>query len=351
MSFVFLSHASQDKPVLGGLVRALLGHGLSLWIDKPSDPRLGLTQGEIAQIQRIRAGEEWRNEIEEAKKRAGCVLACWSKHATTEGALSGKERHVWFAEVSYARTEEKLVCCAIDDVQPHELPDGYADQQIINLCPTFVHSKNPKKRVPRSEAEVRAEISLLAGDIQRKIAETVSRREQKAAEPELAANQLAAAIISHVRQGIGVEQRVGVCLLVSQRAERFLRSKFSAQGQGLGTCLTSVREKALRLDANLYDALREFVPLRNKIAHDVDAAIDATKLERVLQEVVAGLGRHDTASNAPPSVATRRRRVHVGPKGMAEARSTTRRSSAPQRGLRFTFSPVATRKPSLSINR
>lgn len=134
MSFVFISHASQDKPLIKPLVDALLAAGLKVWLDNPA---VLYSEHEVRQFYRIRAGERggWRDEINDAKKEAGCILVCWSKRATGQAVLEGRERIVWLGEADYGQTESKLVACTIDDVRPSSLPSGFARDQIPCLDP------------------------------------------------------------------------------------------------------------------------------------------------------------------------------------------------------------------------
>jgi hypothetical protein len=133
LSYVFISHASPDKPRIKPLVDALLKAGLKVWLDNPA--LAGFTAGEIDQFYRIRAGGRWEDEIDDAKREAACILVCWSKHAITDGVLNGKERITWLEEAGYARAEHKLVACTVDDVSPTALPGTHSAQQLPSLDP------------------------------------------------------------------------------------------------------------------------------------------------------------------------------------------------------------------------
>ena len=75
--FVFLSHASKDKPLLGELVEALIDAGIKIWIDVPTE--LGYSARDIeVHFYRLRAGGRWEDEIDDAKRKAACILVCWS---------------------------------------------------------------------------------------------------------------------------------------------------------------------------------------------------------------------------------------------------------------------------------
>ena len=124
-NFVFISHANKDKPLLRELVQALLDAGLKVWLDRPAG--LGYSAREVETLfYRLRAGGRWEDEIDEAKRKAGCILVCWSKRAEGDEALM---RHpVWFEEAAFGRTEEKLVSCRIDDLDAGKLPRFSAQQ-------------------------------------------------------------------------------------------------------------------------------------------------------------------------------------------------------------------------------
>jgi hypothetical protein len=135
MSFVFISHASQDKPRIRRLVDALLEAGIKVWLDNP--PAAGYLEHEVLSFYRIRAGERggWRDEINDAKREAACILVCWSKRATGDAVLEGKERIVWINEADFGQTMGKLVACTVDEVSPSSLPSTFARDQIPCLDP------------------------------------------------------------------------------------------------------------------------------------------------------------------------------------------------------------------------
>jgi hypothetical protein len=124
-NFVFISHANRDKPLLKPLVQALLGAGLKVWLDRPAG--VGYSAQEIERcFYRLRAGGRWEDEVKLAKQKASCILVCWSKRA--EGAEALMHHPVWFGEADYGHTEDKLVSCRIDDVNPLLIPNFSAHQ-------------------------------------------------------------------------------------------------------------------------------------------------------------------------------------------------------------------------------
>ncbi|PJG53331.1 hypothetical protein CVM73_20710 [Bradyrhizobium forestalis] len=135
MSYVFISHASPDKPRIKPIIVALRKAGLQVWLDNPV--AAGFSASEVESFHRIRAGGRWEDEIDEAKKQAACILVCWSSHAVTDGVVSGKERITWLEEAGYARAEQKLLACTIDEVSPTALPGTHSAQQMPCLDPAM----------------------------------------------------------------------------------------------------------------------------------------------------------------------------------------------------------------------
>jgi len=78
---VFLSYASQDRPLVRELSRRLVGEGwIDTWVDEKS----------------LLPGQDWRVKIEEAVEEADVVIICLSNHSVS------KEGHVQ-KELRYAR--------------------------------------------------------------------------------------------------------------------------------------------------------------------------------------------------------------------------------------------------------
>jgi len=74
-AFTFLIHAEKDKPRLVPIVRHLIGRGVTLWIDKPYEPLLGLAPAEIAQLAGwCEHGREWSVDRDTALNEAGAFL-------------------------------------------------------------------------------------------------------------------------------------------------------------------------------------------------------------------------------------------------------------------------------------
>jgi hypothetical protein len=163
MSYVFISHASQDKPRVKPVVDALRAAGFKIWLDNPV--AAGYSAEELPSFYRIRANGRWEDEIDEAKREAACILICWSQRATASGVMTGTERLTWMGEADYGRVERKLVACTIDDVSPAALPGSHAAQQMPCVDP-----------VALSPETWRAVIATLIADVRRKVDERMSLR-------------------------------------------------------------------------------------------------------------------------------------------------------------------------------
>ncbi|MNO85071.1 hypothetical protein D3C76_764310 [compost metagenome] len=116
---VFISHASEDKPRVRPLVQALALEGLSLWLDRPGSGANNFQLDEAFirryDIQGLLAGEDWDDQLLEAHRTCGAVLACISD------ALC-KDRHVLADEIVLARYAGKLVACRVDNLAYGQLP-------------------------------------------------------------------------------------------------------------------------------------------------------------------------------------------------------------------------------------
>src|SRR5262245_46934470 len=105
--YVFVSHASEDKQErVRPLVRALIWHGLRVWIDRPGygESHFGFDDAYIERhgILGIPSGQDYREQIQKALRNAGAILICLSR------ALS-KDREVLVQELSFGAIQDKLV--------------------------------------------------------------------------------------------------------------------------------------------------------------------------------------------------------------------------------------------------
>ncbi len=127
MSFVFISHANEDKPRIRPIVDALLVAGHKVFLDNPD--RAGYVDNELDQFYRLHADKSWEAQLHEALRECACVLVCWSVRATDKAVWEGHGRRVWMAEIDYARIENKGVYCIVDDTEPSRLPGNYSSDQ------------------------------------------------------------------------------------------------------------------------------------------------------------------------------------------------------------------------------
>jgi TIR domain len=120
MSYVFVSHASEDKiGRVRPLVEALLQLGVRLWIDRPGYGKnnFNFSQDYIERfgILSLRAGRSWDEQIREAVRDCGAVLICLSKGFSVE-------RQVLTQEMLLGLHHDKLVACIVDDTPFERMP-------------------------------------------------------------------------------------------------------------------------------------------------------------------------------------------------------------------------------------
>lgn len=131
--FVFVSHASRDKPRIRFLVDALLEAGLGVWLDDPE--ALGFTAAEVKQkFQNLRPGQSWRSQIQDALEASKCVLACctetfWQRYHA--GGSHGHEDSVVREEIAQGRA--KLVMCRLDGFDMNSVPAALSNLQFADL--------------------------------------------------------------------------------------------------------------------------------------------------------------------------------------------------------------------------
>jgi TIR domain/inactive STAND len=196
MSFVFVSHASQDKPRIRHIVDALIADGHKVWLDDPAAMGYGSDQIE-ADFIRLHAGTRWKDEIDEAVSKAGAVLVCFSRR------FNEPRRDTLYDEIAIARARSVLVACRIDDVDTQALPNQLPSQQMPNVQ-------------PEAEASgLKTALKLLMEDIRLKLNQTNGRkfemRSQQGLDPDTpylidrtAHEEQIGEIIEHVDQNGGV---------------------------------------------------------------------------------------------------------------------------------------------------
>lgn len=124
---IFIAHASNDKPTLSGPITALVEMGFQVWIDKPDE--LDVSPHILKRIgkSRIHYGEDWRDRIFRAVKRADRVLGCWSTDA-----IRGR-REQFYYEIYLGLIRRKLIQCRIDPVPYDEIGMPYTFSHIADL--------------------------------------------------------------------------------------------------------------------------------------------------------------------------------------------------------------------------
>jgi hypothetical protein len=126
MAKIFLSHSTEDKPWLIGLVHKLKWLGHAVFIDEPRGVDLPLEQG-------IPIGQSWYEVLERELKAVDYVLAVWSPAAAAKMAAGGGEafsREIFWA----ARNRKLLFACIEQNESPTEESDAafYASMQPID---------------------------------------------------------------------------------------------------------------------------------------------------------------------------------------------------------------------------
>jgi WD40 repeat protein len=105
---VFISYQRDNASQARRLAEALRRDNRQVWLD-----------------QRLGSDSKWRGEIEAKLRRARCVVAIWSKKASTSGWVN--------YEAFRAQQEGKLVAVTFDAIKGEELPEWLSDQQITSL--------------------------------------------------------------------------------------------------------------------------------------------------------------------------------------------------------------------------
>jgi hypothetical protein len=154
MSFVFVSHANQDKGHIRHIVDKLIAEGYKVWLDNPA--AMNYTADEIRlNFIRLHAGKRWQDEIDAAIREAGVILVCFSQRFS-------EQRDMWHDEVAAARILDKLVACRIDDVDPQTLRNNFALQHISD--------------VRAERLDLQTALTLLLDDLRRVLVATAQKR-------------------------------------------------------------------------------------------------------------------------------------------------------------------------------
>jgi len=148
--FVFISHGAEDKPKVSGFVRALIARGEKIWVDNP--PALGLSLEEIeAHCFRLSAGNRWKDDLELALQRAGCVLLL------ATGRIYEQRRKVWRREAIVAQNARTLVAARLERFSFDTESDlDLSQEQLADLT-------------PEAQGSLETRLDLLLDDVQRKL--------------------------------------------------------------------------------------------------------------------------------------------------------------------------------------
>lgn len=112
---VFLSYASQDRPLVRELSRRLVGEGwIDTWVDEKS----------------LLPGQDWRVKIEEAVEEADVVIICLSNHSVSKEGYVQKELR-YAREIALEKPEETifLIPLRLDEC---EVPRGLRFYQWVD---------------------------------------------------------------------------------------------------------------------------------------------------------------------------------------------------------------------------
>jgi len=133
MNSVFLSYKAEDRLRVKPLVEAMEADGLSVWWDA-----------------RIRAGSEWRKEIEENLDAAACVIVVWSKRSIAPDGRFVRD------EATRAQRRGTYLPIRIDKIEP---PLGFGELQVISL-----QGWKGNRTAPSYQELLRAARATIAGE-------------------------------------------------------------------------------------------------------------------------------------------------------------------------------------------
>ena len=131
-SFVFVSHASEDKSRLRPLLDALIEAGLKIWLDNPGHRSLGYTSREIeANFIDLIGGGRWAKQIDDALHQATCVLVCGSA-IFAEKYADERRGKVLRDEVRGGQYGSRIVMCMLDMDHIGQLDEALKQEQIVD---------------------------------------------------------------------------------------------------------------------------------------------------------------------------------------------------------------------------
>ena len=122
---VFISYKREDEAVVGRLVKALRGDGLSVWWDRD-----------------IPTGAPWEDTIEREHEAARALVVCWSKAAVASENVK--------AEARRARSRNRLVQTFVEACEP---PMFFGERQGVDLSGWSGRTDDPRFKAARLEYE------------------------------------------------------------------------------------------------------------------------------------------------------------------------------------------------------
>jgi hypothetical protein len=156
MTYVFVSHASRDKPRIGHIVDDLIAAGYRLFIDHPEGigPRFTPDFCAANRIETLwsAAGEtNWSARLERALRECDCVLVIASDALTLPGLaeedgwrLAAEDTHhriEWKAEIMWGHALQKLVFAKIGSFDSAVLPSYVRLMDAIDVSATLDPAK------------------------------------------------------------------------------------------------------------------------------------------------------------------------------------------------------------------
>jgi hypothetical protein len=113
---VFISYKREDEAVVGRLVKALRGDGLSVWWDRD-----------------IPTGAPWEDTIEREHEAARALVVCWSRAAVASENVK--------AEARRARSRNSLVQTFVEPCEP---PMFFGERQGVDLSGWSGRAEDPR---------------------------------------------------------------------------------------------------------------------------------------------------------------------------------------------------------------
>ncbi len=168
---VFLSYASQDKPVVQELSRRLIGEG---WIDAWLD------------VKKLLPGQDWRIMIEEAVESSDIVIICLSNNSVSKEGYVQKELR-YAREIALEKPEETifLIPLRLDEC---DVPRGLRFYQWVDY---FGEKKDVSYSALIESLNLRYDQKLMIEDQERIRKEKIEREIAEKIAQEKAANEKA----------------------------------------------------------------------------------------------------------------------------------------------------------------